>query len=78
MVEFIDQERETIGVESICKVLPIAPSTYYRRKKLIANPDQRCDRAKRDEELIRRSEGLEAVKSRGYTGRTLHRREADG
>ena len=51
MVEFIDQERKAYGVESICKVLPIAPSTYYRSKYLAANPDQRCDRAKRDDEL---------------------------
>jgi transposase InsO family protein len=51
MVEFIDQERETHGVESICKVLPIAPSTYYRCKHLAGNPDQRCDRERRDEEL---------------------------
>lgn len=51
MVKFIDQEREAHGVESICKVLPMAPSTYYRQKHLAANPEQRCDRAKRDEEL---------------------------
>ncbi|AZZ91645.1 hypothetical protein EUZ85_13270 [Hahella sp. KA22] len=51
MVKFIDLEREAHGVESICKVLPMAPSTYYRRKHLAANPELRCDRAKRDEEL---------------------------
>ncbi|WP_431685968.1 IS3 family transposase [Hahella sp. NBU794] len=51
MVKFIDQEREAHGVESICKVLPMAPSTYYRQKHLAANPELRCDRAKRDEEL---------------------------
>lgn len=51
MVAFINQERETHGVESICKVLSIAPSTYYRRKHLAANPDQRSDRTRRDEAL---------------------------
>lgn len=51
MVAFIDQERERRGVESICKVLPIAPSTYYRSKHLSANPDQRSDRTRRDEAL---------------------------
>lgn len=51
MVAFIDQERETHGVESICKVLPIAPSTYYRRKHLAASPDQRSERTQRDETL---------------------------
>ena len=32
MVRFIDQHRETYGVESICALLPIAPSTYFLRK----------------------------------------------
>jgi putative transposase len=29
MVAFIGAHRETYGVEPICAVLPIAPSTYY-------------------------------------------------
>jgi hypothetical protein len=29
MVTFIDDHRDEYGVESICSVLPIAPSTYY-------------------------------------------------
>ncbi|XAV87947.1 MAG: IS3 family transposase [Candidatus Symbiodolus clandestinus] len=29
MTAFIDKHREVYGVEPICKVLPIAPSTYY-------------------------------------------------
>ena len=32
MTEFIDANREEFGVESICSVLPIAPSTYYAAK----------------------------------------------
>ena len=32
MVTFIDQHRDTYGVEPICAVLPIAPSTYFLRK----------------------------------------------
>ncbi len=51
MAAFIDQERENHGVESICKVLPIAPSTYYRFKDLEANPAKRCMRTRRDETL---------------------------
>jgi transposase-like protein len=31
MVAFIDHHRDTYGVEPICAVLPIAPSTYFRR-----------------------------------------------
>ena len=51
MAAFIDQERENHGVESICKGLPIAPSTYYRFKDLEANPAKRCMRTRRDETL---------------------------
>jgi len=32
MIEFIDDYRESYGVEPICRVLPIAPSTYYEHK----------------------------------------------
>ena len=29
MISFIDDHRGTHGVEPICRVLPIAPSTYH-------------------------------------------------
>ena len=32
MIAFIDEHREVHGVEPICEVLPIAPSTYYEHK----------------------------------------------
>jgi len=48
MVAFIDAHRETYGVEPICDVLPIAPSTYYAHKACEANPRLRSCRAKRD------------------------------
>ncbi len=48
MVAFIDAHRETYGVEPICAVLPIAPSTYYAHKACEANPRLRSCRAKRD------------------------------
>ena len=51
MVAFIDKYRSRYGVEPICAVLPIAPSTYYRCKNLEQNPDKRSYRAKRDEML---------------------------
>ena len=38
MVTFIDDHREEYGVEPICKVLPIAPSTYYAHKAQEADP----------------------------------------
>jgi transposase InsO family protein len=49
MVAFIDAHRETYGVEPICAVLPIAPSTYYLQKAQEADPSRRSARAQRDE-----------------------------
>ena len=51
MVSFIDLHRGEYGVEPICKVLPIAPSTYYAHKAREADPALRPERAKRDELL---------------------------
>jgi transposase InsO family protein len=51
MVRFIDQHRAIYGVESICAVLPIAPSTYFLRKVLQADETRRSARARRDAEL---------------------------
>jgi transposase InsO family protein len=53
MVTFIDQHRTTYGVEPICRVLPIAPSTYYRHKAQQRDPATRSVRAREDEELRR-------------------------
>ncbi len=39
------------GVESICRVLPIAPSTYFRRADQRTDPIKLSERAQRDAEL---------------------------
>ena len=51
MVGFINDHRETYGVESICRVVPIAPSTYYRHRARQLDPRKRSARAVRDEVL---------------------------
>jgi len=51
MVAYIDDYRDRFGIEPICKVLPIAPSTYYEHKAKARDPDRRSDRAKREEVL---------------------------
>jgi transposase InsO family protein len=51
MRAFVDQHRDTHGVEPICKVLQIAPSGYRRHAAEKRNPALRCARAKRDETL---------------------------
>jgi transposase InsO family protein len=51
MMAFIDQHRDVYGVEPICAVLPIAPSTYHLRKAQQHNPTRRAPRAHRDDDL---------------------------
>jgi transposase InsO family protein len=51
MKAFIDEHREVYGVEPICRVLPIAPSTYYEHAARKADPDRRSARERRDAEL---------------------------
>jgi len=51
MKAFIDDHRDDYGVEPICKVLPIAPSTYYLHAARQTNPALRSVRARSDEVL---------------------------
>jgi transposase InsO family protein len=50
-VAFVDAHRETHGVESICRQLAIAPSTYYRHQRQQHDATARSARARRDAEL---------------------------
>ncbi len=52
MLAFIDAHRDQYGVESICKLLPIAPSTYYEHKGRQADPSRLPPRARRDAQLL--------------------------
>ncbi len=49
MVDFIDDHKQQYGVEPICRVLPIAPSTYYRAKELELSPEKRSQRSQHDD-----------------------------
>ena len=51
MLAFIDKHRNRYGVESICALLPIAPSIYYAHKAREVNPERLPRRAKRDAQL---------------------------
>jgi putative transposase len=51
MIGFIDEHREAHGVEPICKVLPIAPSTYHDCVAKRADPEKLSARAKTDMDL---------------------------
>lgn len=52
MMSFIDEQRATYGVEPICRMLPIAPSTYYLYKERESNPEVLPPRARRDGYLM--------------------------
>jgi transposase InsO family protein len=48
MIAFIDEHRAHHGVEPICRVLPIAPSTYHAHAARCADPGKLPARAQRD------------------------------
>jgi len=48
MIAFIDEHRARHGVEPICRVLPIAPSTYHAHAARRADPGKLSARARRD------------------------------
>ena len=52
MVSFIDEHREVYGVEPICEVLPIAPSTYRLHAQRKREPSRLPARAQRDAVLL--------------------------
>ena len=51
MIAFIDDHRGAYGVEPICRVLPIAPSTYHAHAARRADPARLSRRARRDDAL---------------------------
>ena len=51
MVAFVEEHRTEYGVEPICEVLPIAPSTYYEHRARRLDPELRPAREKSDDEL---------------------------
>ena len=65
-MDFIDQHRNTYGVEPICKVLQIAPSGYWRHAAQRREPQRRCARAIRDEALLPQIERVWSSNMRVY------------
>jgi putative transposase len=48
MIAFINDHRDVYGVEPICRVLPIAPSTYYDHIAKRHHPETAAPRVQRD------------------------------
>jgi hypothetical protein len=51
MIAFVDDHHGVHGVEPICRLLPIAPSTYFEHVARRRNSAKLPARAKRDAEL---------------------------
>jgi len=52
MIAFIDDHRGAYGVEPICRVLPIAPSTYHAHLAKRGDPTRLSARSRRDGALL--------------------------
>ena len=48
MISFIDEHRLVFGVAPVCRVLPIAPSTFYENIAMRVDADRLSARARRD------------------------------
>ncbi len=57
MIDFIEESREALGVEPICRALQFAPSTYYDRRAIARDPDRASLRAKSDAALSLKIDG---------------------
>ena len=68
MTAFIDERREEFGVEPICAVLPIAPSSYYA-----ASNRPPSARSLRDEKLMSEIRRVYADSRRRYGPRKVWR-----
>ena len=51
MIDFIKSHRDAYGVEPICQVLPIAPSTFYAHLAVERDPSTASTRSKRNAKL---------------------------
>ena len=47
-MDFIHNNKDRYGIDTICRVLPIAASTYYRTLYIVHNPEFRAKRALHD------------------------------
>jgi transposase InsO family protein len=73
MIAFIDDHRGAYGVEPICKLLPIAPSTYHEHAARRADPSRLPKRARRDRELMPEIERVFAENFAVYGARKVWR-----
>jgi len=71
MIAFIEESREALGVEPICRALQFAPSTYYDRRAIARDPDRASARAKSDAALSLKIDGAWADNRKLYGARKI-------
>ena len=62
-MSFIDDHREELGIEPICRELAVAPSSYHEHAVRLADPGRRPARARRDDEI---SEAVKRVHENSF------------
>mgnify|MGYP000208996487 CR=1 FL=1 len=73
MSSFIKAYRGDHGVEPICRVLQIAPSTFYERLAIERDPERASDRAKRDASMCKEMADIWTKNRSIYGARKLWR-----
>ena len=78
MIAFIDDHREVYGVEPICGMLRIAPSTYHAHVAQRADPARASPRARQDLALMEQIRRVHAANFGVYGARKVWRQLAPG
>lgn len=73
MIAFIDAHREACGVEPICRVLPIAPSTYHAHVARRTDPAKASPRTRQDRVLMESIRQVHAANFGVYGARKVWR-----
>ncbi len=73
MKAFIDEHRDVHGVEPICRVMQVAPSTYWLHAARRAQPALRPARAQRDDVLVEHIERVWRDNMQVYGARKVWR-----
>src|SRR3954452_23248248 len=76
MIAFIDDQREVYGVEPICGMLRIAPSTYHARVARRTDPARASPRARHDLVLMAQIRQVHAANFGVYGARKVWRQLA--
>lgn len=71
MMSFIDAYREDLGIETVCRELAIAPSSYHKHARRLADYGRRPTRAGRDDGIKTQIKRVHETSSRLYGARKV-------